>query len=59
MQLPKEFEERMKNIIPNYDKFLEENEKENIKGPFIGRKGDNGHYVKKDQQEKCRKRVNL
>lgn len=32
MQLPKEFEERMKNIIPNYDKFLEENEKENIKG---------------------------
>ena len=26
MQLPKEFEERMKNIIPNYDKFLEENE---------------------------------
>ena len=24
MQLPKEFEERMKNIIPNYDKFLEE-----------------------------------
>lgn len=32
MQLPKEFEDRMKNIIPNYEEFKKENNNENIKG---------------------------
>lgn len=32
MRLPKEFEDRMKNIIPDYDRFINENEKGNIKG---------------------------
>lgn len=32
MQIPKEFEERMKKIIPNYEKFKKELENENIKG---------------------------
>lgn len=32
MVLPKEFENRMKNIIPNYDKFISENKNECVKG---------------------------
>ena len=32
MLIPKEFENRMKDIIPNYDKFINEMENDNVKG---------------------------
>lgn len=47
MKLPKEFEERMKNIIPDYDKFINENQNENIKGIKI-----NTNKISKDEFKK-------
>lgn len=38
MNLPKEFEERMKDIIPNYDKFKKESIKDNIKSIKVNTK---------------------
>lgn len=47
MELPKEFEKRMENIIPNFEKFKKENQNENIKGIKI-----NTNKITKEEFEK-------